>query len=480
MSTYKIVLFFCCFQFSLLAQEQNNVSVAFHSPSFQHKMYYLAGYYGKYTVLLDSVNASNEGSIIFKNNKKYTEGIYLLVDANKSIVTEFIMDEKQQFSIDVNVENTSKNTVRNSKTNQDFLEFNIFLKSRFSKLDVLNNSLGVQKTATDSLLVKNKIAAIQKEISNYKFDYIENNQKSVVSLLFRLSQSPDSYFDTIDNSTLLKNKTDSLNYLKNNFFKGIDFSDARLLRNPFLEKKIATYFGSFVKPTSEEITQEVFKILDSTGSKENELFSYLSLYFINTYSAPKIMGLDRVFINIYNQYFKNKEYSWLTAQQKLAIRDTNIDLKDNLIGNSAPNLFMKTRLDKRIDLHDVDASFIVLVFWDPNCGHCKTELPKINKTYHELWKEKGVKIFAVNINADLLEQWNTYIEKEQLKDWIHVVPSSVVTGNYTKEDVDFQTLYNVHQTPVLYLLDANKKMIAKKVSFEKYIDIIKKVEIKLN
>jgi thiol-disulfide isomerase/thioredoxin len=481
---YFLVIFLNIFSAHILcAQQELNPAkshVEFKASEFSNNRYYLAGYYGKYTVLLDSVKATADGRVVFKKDKKYTDGIYLLVDSNKSIVTEFIMDENQHFSMNINLKNSFKNTVSNSKTNQDFLQFNRFLKNRFSKLDTLNSSLANQKTKNDSVFINNKMATIQKEISNYKNDYINKNPENVISLLFKLSRSLDSYFETVNSSVLLKNKIDSLNYLKNNFFKGIDFSDERLLRNPFLEKKITTYFTSLVNQTPEDITSEVFKILESTGSKENDMFSYVSFYFLNTYSAPKIMGLDRVFVNVYQKYFNNITYSWLKEPQRLSIRDIYIDVKDNLIGNRAPNLFLKTMLDKRIDLYDMNAPYIVLVFWDPSCGHCKTELPKINKIYTQSWKKKNIKILAVNINVDLKDQWKQFIDKEELNDWIHTYPSDVVTGNYTREDVDFQTLYNVHQTPVLYLLDENKNFIAKKVSFEQYLDIIKNVEQKLS
>ena len=480
---YYVFIFYLIYLHTIgYAQNENkfkNSRIEFKSEAFQNKMYYLAGYYGKYTVLLDSANASNVGSIIFKKGKKYTEGLYLLVDKEKKIVLEFMMDTIQQFSIEVDSVDLNKSSVKNSKTNQDFFDFNFFLKNKFEELDNLNTNFSNLKTNADSLLLKNKMIAVQKEINSYKFKFIKEHPKNVISLLFKLSQPIETYFEDIENPSTLYNSNDSLKYVKNNFFKEIDFSDPRLLRNPFLEKKIETYFNSLVVNSAEEITKEVFKILDKTGSKENETFSYLSLYFMNTYSNPKIMGLDRVFINVYNKYFKNQEYSWLTISQKLSLNDTNRDLKDNLIGNLSPNLFMKTIQDKRIDLYEVKAPFTVLIFWDPSCGHCIKEIPKIKKMYDDLWKTKGIKVFAVNINVDLNIDWRKYIEKENLNEWINVYPSSEVVGNYTKEDVDFQTLFNVHQTPVLYLLDANKKFIAKKVGYEKYLDIIKNYEIKL-
>jgi len=66
---------------------------------------------------------------------------------------------------------------------------------------------------------------------------------------------------------MLLNRSDSLNYLKEKYFSGINFSDERLLRNPFLENKNHFYFNSFITSKPSEITSEVFKILDKTGSK---------------------------------------------------------------------------------------------------------------------------------------------------------------------------------------------------------------------
>ncbi len=472
MKKYVVFALFVCFHVSISAQQKSESEISFESYSFANNNYYLAGYYGKYTVLLDSAKASASGRVVFKKDKKYTEGIYLLVDNEKSIVMEFMMDDTQQFSIKKALNETDLNKVNNSKTNQYFFDFNFFLKNKMLALKAFQESLAIQKTAKDSLAVKENMLAINAAIKQHKNDYINNSPTSVLALFFKLSQPLDSFFDFENAIIPLKNRQDSLSYAKNNFIKDLDFSDSRMLRSPFLENKIDTYFTTFVDAVTDEITKEVFYILDQTGSKENEMFSYLSLYFVNKYADPKIMGLDRVFINIYNKYFLNKTYSWLTEKQKLSLGFSYKYIKDNLIGNKAPNLFMTSLNGANNNLYDVKATYLALIFWDPNCGHCTTELPKIKKMYEEVWKQKNIKVYAVNINKDMEKDWKDFIEKEQLQDWIHVQPSTVVYGNYSKEEVDFQTLYNVFQTPVLYLLDAEKTIIAKKIGFEKYVDII--------
>lgn len=470
MKYFLIIFMLLPLKSMLIAQENvqlENSHVKFEAPQFKNNNYYLAGYYGKYTVLLDSVTATNKGQIIFKNSKKYTEGIYLLVDSNKKIVMEFMMDSLQQFSIKVNIADLQKSSIYNSKINKDFLNFNSFLKSKLTQIDEF-------KSIKDSVVYQDKVKKIQNEIELYKYNYRIKNPKSVISILFKLTEPVDAIFRNKNKSEILLNRSDSLTYLKKNYFSDINFSDERLLRNPFLENKINFYFNSFITSKPNEITGEVFKILDKTGSKEGNMFSYLSFYFINKYVNPKIMGLDNIFINIYNNYFKNKKHTWLTLKQQLFLEEKNRDLKDNQIGAQAPNLFMTNIAGERIDLYDVNAMYTVLIFWDPTCGHCIEEMPKVERVYETLWKQKGVEIFAVNMNADLNKQWVSFIEKEKLQDWIHVFPSSVLVGNYTKEEVDFQTLYNVSQTPVFYLLDKDKNIIAKKIHFEKYWDIINK------
>lgn len=435
-------------------------------------MFYLAGYYGKYTVLLDSTKASSTGEVSFKNTKKYTEGIYMLVDVNKNIVTEFIIDEQQQFSISLDLETPKNSIIENSETNKRFFEFNALLKQNSEQIEKLTHQLADVKTNKDSVIINNEISILNKSIIAYKNNSIKKDPNNILSVLFNLSKPIVNYFYDMSFTT----KQDSLSYLKDHFFKGINFNDERLLRNPFLETKITTYFNILIPKTSEAITKEVFNILDSTGSKNSSMFSYLSLFFANTYANPKIMGNDRVFINIYNSYFKDKTYSWLTQKQLIFLNTTNLHLKNNLIGNNAKNLFMTTIDGQTLNLYDVASPYIIIVFWDPSCGHCVKELPKINKWYLKDLKSKGTKIYAVNLHPDLKKEWVAFVEKEQLNDWIHVAPSKVVYGNYSQEDIDFQTLYNVVQTPVMYLLDSKKTFIAKNISVENYINIINQLQ----
>ena len=482
MKTQSLLVLFFVFttNSSLLAQAKKTIpasQIEFQSSEYANKMYYLASHYGKYQTLLDSVKGTNEGKLLFKKNQKYVEGIYMLVTPDKKIELEFMMDSDQKFAIQITNPTEKTAAVTNSALNQDFNTFNAFFKTKMEGIKTLEKTLADKKTKQDSAVVIQDLKKIQSEINNYKNDYIQSNPSNTLALLFRMSQPIDNFLSK-PTEEKLATKTDSIAYLKKHFFDGIDFKDNRLLRNPFLENRITAYFNIFVPVTPEAVTTEITQILNQTDLPNGEVFKYLSLHFVDLYSEPKIMGMDRVFINIYNTYFKNKEYAWLQLKQKEFFKFKVASIKDNLVGDKGRNLFMLTQDQKRIDLYDIKAKYTVLAFWDPTCGHCATEIPKMHQLYETDWKQKGVVVFAINNNTNEMVKWKEFIEKEKLFNWINVYPAPVVTGNYTKDDVDFQTLYNVRQTPVIYLLDQDKKIIAKKVGPENYTKIIEQLEKK--
>jgi thiol-disulfide isomerase/thioredoxin len=482
MKIQSVLLLFYFFLISspLLAQAKKTIPVSqieFQSAEYANKMYYLASHYGKYQTLLDSVKGTNDGKLVFKKDQKYVEGIYMLATPDKKIELEFMMDANQKFSIQVTNPTDKIITINNSALNQDFNAFNSFFKTKMERMKALEKNLADKKTKQDSAIVIQDLKKIQSEINLYKNNYIQANPENTLALLFRMSQPIDN-FSNKPAEEKLATKTDSIAYLKKHFFDGINFKDNRLLRNPFLENRITTYFNTFVPVTPEAVTAEINQILNQTDLPNGDVFKYLSLHFIDLYAEPKIMGMDRVFINIYNTYFKNKEYPWLQLKQKEFFKFKVASIKDNLVGDKGRNLFMLTQDQKRIDLYDIKAKYTIVAFWDPTCGHCATEIPKMHQLYETEWKQKGVVVFAVNNNTNEMAKWKEFIEKEKLSDWTNVYPAPVVTGNYTKEDVDFQTLYNVRQTPVIYLLDQDKKIIAKKVGPENYTKIIEQLEKK--
>ena len=124
---------------------------------------------------------------------------------------------------------------------------------------------------------------------------------------------------------------------------------------------------------------------------------------------------------------------------------------------------------KMHSLHGIKAKYTILVFWDPTCSHCKTEIPKLCQ-YYDSVKTKGIslEVFSVGIESDI-ELWKKFIRDNKLG-WINV------TDLYNQ--TNFRNYYDIYSTPVIYLLDEQKRIIAKRLDTEKIRDFINNSEKK--
>jgi hypothetical protein len=137
---------------------------------------------------------------------------------------------------------------------------------------------------------------------------------------------------------------------------------------------------------------------------------------------------------------------------------------------------MVDSLERPLPLYAVNADFIIICFWDPTCGHCKEVIPSLDSIFQAKWKLQGVKIYAVKTEGSN-EEWRSFIHDHRLYDWIHVyqLPSQQSTETASGKP-GFRQLYDVYQTPMLYLLDKEKRIIAKKLS---YIQMDEVLQLKL-
>jgi len=188
------------------------------------------------------------------------------------------------------------------------------------------------------------------------------------------------------------------------------------------------------------------------------------VYFVQKYINPEYMGQDAVFVHLFEKYINTGQADFFTDQYKKIMSDRAYSLMANLIGSPAANLDMVDSTGKQIQLYDVKADFTVICFWDPTCSHCKETVPKVDSMYRAKWKAEGVKLFGVMVDGGK-DNWVKFIKENNLKDWIHVYQTDAQRDEDAKANrPNYRQLYDVYQTPILYLLDKDKRIIAKKLN----------------
>jgi hypothetical protein len=96
-------------------------------------------------------------------------------------------------------------------------------------------------------------------------------------------------------------------------------------------------------------------------------------------------------------------------------------------------------------------------------------MPRLKKFYDEinsksLKTEKKVEIYALGSTADYPE-WRKYLYNNKLN-WINV--------HDPRKESNYHRFYDIYSTPVIYLLNKDKKIIGKRLSAEQVIDFIEK------
>ncbi|MEO9209861.1 MAG: TlpA disulfide reductase family protein, partial [Ginsengibacter sp.] len=209
-----------------------------------------------------------------------------------------------------------------------------------------------------------------------------------------------------------------------------------------------------------------------------EMYKFLLNWFTDEYMNPKYMGQDAVLVHLFEKYHSKGISNWLNEKQLTAISNKAYMVMSNLIGEKAANLEMLNEKGKPTNLYSLNAKYTVVCFWDPTCSHCRIELPRMDSIYNAKWKQQGVQIFAVLTDVKEKEKWVEFINSHHLQNWTNVYETEQKSQEIvSQKKPSYKQLYNVSQTPTLYLLDKDKRIIAKQLTLEQ-IDEMLQTKIK--
>ncbi|HVA97314.1 MAG TPA: TlpA disulfide reductase family protein, partial [Bacteroidia bacterium] len=202
--------------------------------------------------------------------------------------------------------------------------------------------------------------------------------------------------------------------------------------------------------------------LSEKARANKEMFKFVVNYITSTYETSNIMGMDAIFVHMVQKYYATGQAFWIDSTQLYRITERAKTLAPILIGKKAPELILSDTSGYIIPLDSVKAKFTIVYFWDYDCGFCKKVTPKLLAWYQKA-KSKNIKVYAVQTN-DGIAPWKKYIDENKLN-WINVSDKYHQSGLH-------QT-YDVYSTPVIYLLDENKIIVAKRLDVQQLNDLLK-------
>lgn len=398
----------------------------------------LAHRYGDKFFTDQTIQVDNSGTGIFHSDQQLDFGMYQIVLPDKSFF-DFFIEENQNFKIETTAGD--------------------FINSNQAKEDRLNQLFFDWYRASAKYREKPEM--------NIVWDTtLQSAGQSLVGK-FLNSLQPFSIPEEIQNQEgFSTNKVAQYHYYKNHFFDNTDLSDPNLLRTPVIHNKLVQFFSKVAPPQPDSLMHYSEIVLDKASSSD-EVFRYTLQFLLNHYSDPKIMGTDAVYVYLAEKYYLTGIADWIDEENLKMISDRVNQLKPLLIGKRAPSLRgLQNAEDQPVNPFESNSKWIILYFWEPDCGHCKIATPELFG-YYEFIKSHGGEVYAINTRLDK-EAWTNFIAEHELT-WINLY--SPLNVREVLEN------YQAWSTPLIFILDNKGNIVAKNLAVsqvKEYMDYLSK------
>lgn len=408
---------------------------------------YLYYQYGENQYPVDTMTTNEGGEGLFVGKQKLTGGVFIIYLTTNNAV-EFLLTDSLPFTIITDTTDIlNRTSFIDSKENGIYYYFLKKLRANQYQEEMLKRRL--QNCSTDSIAVlKNMILLYQKQEKLLKQQTIEKNKGTFVAKLLRA----DTRADQPETMTHQQWK----DWNKNHFFDNIDFSDDRMAYSPVLFNTYKEYINTQVLHTPDSLIAACDIILKKAAASK-EIFKW-SLYFLSSsFERSAVIGQDKVFVHLVDDYYAKYKAWWLTKDQLIKMERHSDVLKNLFVGAVCPDFTAIDSTGKNINLHSKVSKLTVLYFWSYDCQHCLEETPKL-----VAFLKKNPKINLVTACATPDEdKW-----KEKLK--LFKMPGTHVIDPEMKANYVYK--YNIFSTPEIFVIDKDKKILAKYLSDTKELE----------
>ena len=213
------------------------------------------------------------------------------------------------------------------------------------------------------------------------------------------------------------------------FWDGIEAFDGPTSENPIMAAQLDYYFDKMVAPLPDSITLEINRLIDKTGNN-TDLRDFILWHLLEKYSHPEYMAQDQVFVWLYDVYFSQLEIKDLNENNLALIREKAERLRQLALFNVAPDI----KIHDTLVLQSIESDYTVLFFFDHSCDVCLQEKQELDSVC-TLHPEITVLCIDLNMEPD---------------------------ANPYEISAVFDT-YDIESKPLVYVLDREKRIIAKKI-----------------
>jgi len=440
--TKKILFLFALIPCILLSQ--HSIKGRF-SPAEDYKYIILYKVTPTASIYVNNAEVDEKGNFEIPLDTAITKGVYRIVYA--------MPQEDYNFDIIYN----AKEDIELTFSEENGVEF---IKSIENKL---------LTSYTKSMMMVNQT------INNF-YSQSNHDEKSFAAIINTLKEAQDSFEEasegTIANKFIKANSPyipvtyeDARTYsknLKNNYLKHVDFNDPILQSSEFLIQRMLGYvFDMTSNPNDMDgLKANVDDIAKAVENTDKNYQKTLLKILWNQFADTENEAMANYVATEYLMPISKEMHDDELTNELIIFMNTSINAE-------APDFSIEILNDddekELSELSGLDShQRYIILFWSSSCSHCLEELPELKK-YMDLLEEGDTKVIAIGLE-DEPYNWNNEILYYQ--DFIHVYGKG-------KWDNTISNLYGVTATPTYFVLDKDKKIVAKPYDFKalkEYLD----------
>ncbi len=411
---------------------------------------------GNQQILVEEAKTDHEGKVRIVLGEEMHPGIYRLeFDSNSGL--DFIFSG-EDVSIVIDKElSLSMLEVIKSEENRVFFEY-LEMKGDYGKrIELLENML-MYYPSEDSFYfqMEEHYYELEARFRHFLDNLYAAQHRKFVSSIIQWDQLPD-----IDPSMIAPVRR---NYLKAHYFDKVDLSDTLIVYTPLPTIKLIDYLTLYVNPGISMSRQEddFIQGIDSLMSffhDNKRLQEVMVNYMIDGFQH---YGFERVLTYLVENYVLDQ--ACVSDQEEEKLRTRIEGFKKMSVGKTAPDFVVPDTAGDLVSLSEVEQEYTLVIFWASWCPHCSSMMPELNKLYGR-YKDK-VEMIGISVDEDR-EEWLGAVNSLHLA----FVNASELNGWDSPVIQD----YFIYATPTFFLLDSNRKILAKPMNLSDLTGAIEEV-----
>lgn len=429
----KLLLFFAiATPFTCIAQPKTvQTKIQLQSVTWNDTLVFLALHKGNQLLVVDTLKLDENGKS--KKSGAFIIGQYALVMPNRVQFPLIINEKKLRLKHDSATIDYGNSIENDLFSRFLIIERSIEQKRKKLRLEKLDNRMSLEM----------KLKSLETRRTLFLSSYSEIIKKTFAGQLVKAISLPNDleyYYD----------HPESAEWLKDDFLKPVNVADPNLLYSEIFHERIRFYLTQIVEQEKDILLTELTEILEKSKQSEHN-YQFLIDYWLGHFQRNKRPESEIAFTYLVNEYVLAGQTPWIEDYKKIRLEGQVQFLKNQTLGNKPPVFKLWNEKGEELDYEAARQKYQLLIFWDPDCSHCKVDVPEFFSVYQK-FKNEGFSVVAIYDQLDETA-WLDFIKENRLN-WLNGADFKQ-KGNL-KEDII------ITETPTVLLLDKEGTIIDKR------------------